>query len=193
MLNRNLFANLPDLETDRLRLRRLRIDDASEIFLYASDRELPRYMTWDAHQTLDDTRAFLNATVDSYSNPTPREWVWGIVLKETGRIIGACSIFGQPEHARAEIGYWIGRPFWGAGLVTEAAGAIIKLAFDQMGLNRIEARCYPENVASARVMIKNGMVYEGTLREQMFVKGHFGDFQMYAILRREYLERREAR
>jgi ribosomal-protein-alanine N-acetyltransferase len=182
----SLFANLPDIETERLILRRLTIDDAPSIFEYASDPEVPVHMTWDVHESVDTTREFISMVLANYDDPQTDVWTWGIVLKETGRVVGACSIFGKGQSMRAELGYWIGRPYWGQGLVPEATRAMIKVGFEQMGLNRIEARAFKENVASARVMEKCGMTYEGTLREQMLVKGRFRDCKMYSILRREY-------
>src|SRR5205814_6531002 len=132
----------------------------------------------------DDAVEFLKRIVPTYEDAGTKEWTWGIVVKENGKLIGGCSIFGEPEHARAEIGYVIARPYWGQGLVTEAVREMLRLGFDELGLNRIEARCRPENIGSARVMEKNGMTYEGTLREQMFVKGKYWDWKLYSILRR---------
>jgi ribosomal-protein-alanine N-acetyltransferase len=186
MQEQSIFANLPDLETERLILRRLTLEDAPSMFEYAADPEVPRYMTWDPHETIDDTYNFLQMVLPSYDDPLTDVWTWGIVLKQTGRVVGGCSIWGRGTNSRAELGYWIGRPFWGRGLVAEAAQAMIKLGFEQMDLNRIEARCFIENTASARVMEKCGMKYEGTLREQMLVKGRFRDCKLYAILRRDY-------
>ena len=182
----SLFANLPDLETKRLFLRRLTLNDAPDIFEYARDPEVPEHMTWEPHPNVETTREFLNMVLSNYDDPETGIWTWGIVLKETGRAIGACSIFGRRQNMRAEIGYWIGRPYWGQGLVPEAVRAMFKVGFEYMGLNRIEARCFPENAASARVMEKCGMTYEGTLREHMLVKGVYTDCKMYSILRRDY-------
>src|SRR5204863_8911861 len=102
--------------------------------------------------------------------------------------IGGCSVWGSEHNMRAELGYCIGRPYWGQGIVPEAVRAIMKLGFEQIGLNRIEARCFIENKASARVMEKCGMKYAGVHREQMLVKGRFESCKMYAILRRDYYE-----
>ncbi len=68
----------------------------------------------------------------------------------------------------------------------EAVRAVIRFGFGRMGLNRVQARCIAENVASARVMEKAGMAYEGTLRESEFIKGAYRDMKLYSILRREY-------
>ena len=125
-------------------------------------------------------------TITEYGDPHIRRHKWGIVLKVDGRLIGTIDIFKSPAHNAAEIGYAIGKDYWGRGYVTEAAAAVVQLGFEPVGLNRIEARCNPANVGSARVMEKIGMSYEGTIREQVFVKGSYVDLKLYSILEREY-------
>jgi len=92
---------------------------------------------------------------------------------------------GEPEYARASLGYAIAREYWGRGLTTEAVRAAIAFGFDHLSLNRIEARCIAENTASERVMRKAGMSYEGTLRDYVFRKGAYRDYKVYSTLRRE--------
>src|SRR3954465_4589043 len=119
MLTEHIFANLPRLETEHLVLRSFTLDDAPEIFKHASDPEVPKYMTWEPHQTIDATISFIDAVLQENESEQP-VLTWVIVLKETGKPIGTCSIWGRPKHAGAELGYWIGRPYWGKGLVSEA-------------------------------------------------------------------------
>ncbi|GAB6876810.1 GNAT family N-acetyltransferase [Thermaerobacter litoralis] len=179
------FRNLPVLETPRLILRPLTLDDVDDVYAYASDPEVARYTTWEAHRSLEDSRTFVEAVVRAYRDD--RNAPWAMVLRETGRVIGTVDFVAwAPQHARAELGYAMGRAYWGRGLMTEAVRTLIDYGFSRMGLNRIEARCIPENRASARVMEKAGMRYEGLLREVMFSKGRFVDLCLYAILRREW-------
>jgi [ribosomal protein S5]-alanine N-acetyltransferase len=91
-----------------------------------------------------------------------------------------------PEHSRAELGYVLAQEYWGTGLMPEAVRRVIRFCFERMDLNRVEARCLAENVASARVMEKAGMSYEGTLRKREYIKGAYRDMKMYSILRSEY-------
>jgi len=180
------FGQLPELETERLRLRKLTLDDAQDMFQYASDPQVTQFTTWDTHKSVEDSIDFITLVLQEYDN-ADSGWTWAIELKENGKLIGTIGItWSHPEHRRAEIGYAIGRPHWGKGLTTEAAREVIRYGFERMGLNRIEARCVPENVASARVMEKAGMTYEGILREQMFVKGKYDDLKMYSMLKREF-------
>lgn len=179
------LKNLPDLETGRLLLRGLRPEDAEALFGYASDPEVARYVTWDAHRTVEDSRAFLRAAAaDRESGEEPG---WGIVYKAEGKLIGTCGLINySAEHARVELGYALSRDYWGRGIMTEAVRAVISFSFQNLSLNRIEARCFAENTASARVMEKAGMTYEDTLRQREFRKSSYRDMKVYSILRDEF-------
>jgi [ribosomal protein S5]-alanine N-acetyltransferase len=181
-----VFADLPGLETERLLLRKMRFDDAEAMFAYASDPKVSRYVLWDTHRSIEDSEGFLRSAMEGYERGDFGGW--GVVLKDDGAFVGTCGIdVGYaPEHARAELGYVLSREHWGKGLMPEAVRAVIRFGFGRMGLNRVEARCIAENTASARVMEKAGMNYEGTLREREFIKGAYRDIKLYSILRREY-------
>lgn len=102
-------------------------------------------------------------------------------------MVGACGLVNwEAEHARAEVGFVLSREYWGRGLMSEAVRAILRFGFERMNLNRIEARCIAENAASARVMEKAGMVYEGTLRQREYIKGAYRDIKLYAILKKGF-------
>jgi ribosomal-protein-alanine N-acetyltransferase len=180
-----ILKDLPTLETERLILRKMAPSDAEAVFAYASDREVTRYVIWETHRTVEDSRAFLE--FESSKRESGGEPEWGIVYKGDHCFVGTCGIVSwEPDHARAELGYVLSRDYWGRGLMVEAVRAVISFGFQRMDLNRIEARCTAENVASARVMEKAGMVYEGTLRQREVIKGAYRDVKVYAILRREF-------
>jgi [ribosomal protein S5]-alanine N-acetyltransferase len=181
-----VFADLPELETGRLLLRRMRLDDAEAMFAYASDPEVTRYVLWDTHRSIEDSKAFLRSATEGYERGDFGGW--GVVLKDSGAFVGTCGVDVNyaPEHTRAELGYVLSRDHWGRGLMTEAVRAVIRFSFRRMELNRIQARCIAENTASARVMEKAGMTYEGTLRESEFIKGAYRNMKLYSILRREF-------
>lgn len=185
MAGADVYRDLPDIETDRLLLRRMRLDDAEAMFDYASDPDVTRYVIWDTHRSIEDSRAFLKLTVESYAGGN--EAGWGIVYKGDLRFVGTCAIVNwSRQDARAELGYVLSKRYWGRGLMTEAVGAMIRFGFGKMGLNRLEARCLAENVASARVMEKAGMTCEGTLRQREHIKGEYRDMKYYSILRGEF-------
>ena len=175
----------PVLETERLVLRPMTPDDARDVFGYASDPEVTRYVMWDTHRSLEDSGEFLRQMMDEYEKG---ELLWGIALKESDRLVGSCGYGGSwtPEHHRAEMGYVLSRECWGKGLMTEAARELVRFGFERMDLNRIIARCFAENTASERVMQKAGMTYEGIQRQHVFVKGAYRDLKLYSILRREF-------
>lgn len=180
-----LFGDLPDLETSRLLLRKLRPGDAEDMFEYASDPEVARDVTWEAHASVESSRAFIDFVVRKYAEKKVSEW--GVVLREGGKLIGTCGfVYWRPDHGRAEIGYALSRKYWGRGLMTEAVAAVMAFAFDKMKVHRLEARCIDSNAGSEKVMIKSGMKYEGTMRDCVFEKGRFKTLKMYSILEGEY-------
>jgi [ribosomal protein S5]-alanine N-acetyltransferase len=190
--DRGVFADLPELETERLLLRKMRLDDAEAMFAYASDPEVARYVLWDTHRSIEDSEEFLRLATEGYERGDFGGW--GVVLKDSGVFIGTCGMDAgyAPEHARAELGYVLSREHWGRGLMPEAVRVVIRFGFERLELNRIQARCIAENTASTRVMEKAGMTYEGTLRESEFIKGAYRNMKLYSILRREYRARRSA-
>ena len=175
----------PRLETERLVLRALTPDDAAAIFAYASDPEVARYVLWEAHRSVEDAKAFVDLTMSRYGSGDAPDW--GIVYKGDGRLVGTSGFVAwEREHDRAEVGCVLHRGYWGMGLAAEALRAMISFGFARMGLNRIEARCIAENEASARIIEKAGMSYEGTLRQRELLKGEYRDTKLYAILKDEY-------
>ena len=183
----DIFRDLPTIKTERLVLRKLTQDDAQDVFEYASDPEVPKYSTWSVHQSIEDTKEFLNAVIEEYVNHEIAPW--GIVHKADKKVIGTCGFVNWIlDDDRAEIGYALSRKYWGQGYMPEAVREAIDFGFRKMQLNRIEARCKVENTASARVMEKVGMKFEGILREHMFVKGKYHDLKIYSILRKEWVK-----
>jgi ribosomal-protein-alanine N-acetyltransferase len=182
---REVLKDLPTLGTERLILRKMVLNDAEAVFAYASNSEVSRYTLWETHRSIEDSRAFLEFATQKYENGGEPDW--GIVYRGNGCLVGACGLVNwEAEHARAEVGFVLSREYWGRGLMSEAVRAILRFGFERMNLNRIEARCIAENAASARVMEKAGMVYEGTLRQREYIKGTYRDIKLYAILKKGF-------
>ncbi|BBB89538.1 MAG TPA: GNAT family protein [Methylomusa anaerophila] len=176
------FRNTPQLETERLLLRKLVIEDAEDIFEYASDDEVTKFMSFDTHKFIEDAKRFINVTLDQYRRDEAGDW--GIILKETGKLIGSMGFpWVDKKNSRAEIGYVLGRRYWGKGIMPEAVRRLLEFAFNDMELNRIECVHAVPNEKSGRVMQKAGMTFEGIARERMFAKGKYWDVKQYAILR----------
>jgi ribosomal-protein-alanine N-acetyltransferase len=183
----DILADLPTIETERLLLRKITLNDASDMFEYASNPEVSEYTMWSTHVSLEDTKYFLKSLTKMYKR---RELVdWGIVHKAEKKFIGTCGfVEWSMTHNRAEIGYALSGRYWGEGYMSEAVNAIIEFGFREMLLNRIMGRCEVNNIASARVMEKVGMQLEGILRQQLFVKGRYWDLKFYSILREEFFD-----
>lgn len=179
---------MPDLETPRLRLRKLTMRDAQDIFAYSRDPQVAKYVLWDAQTSLADARAYLRYMLRKYRMGEPASW--GIEWKASRQIIGIIGFMWiQRENAAAEVGYSLHRAYWNQGIMTEALQELIQYGFGTMNLNRIEAQHETQNPASGAVMRKCGMMKEGTLRQRLMNKGRFVDVDLYAILRRDYLKR----
>ena len=179
---------MPTLETPRLRLRKLTMRDAQDIFEYSRDPHVARYVLWDAQKNISEARGYIRYMLRKYRMGDPASW--GIEWKETGEIIGTIGFMWiQKENAAAEVGYSLSRGYWNRGIMTEALEAVLRHGFRTMNLNRIEAQHETPNTASGAVMRKCGMRREGTLRQRLMNKGRFVDVELYAILRSEYLNR----
>ena len=190
MLNADMLTYMPDLMTPRLRLRKLTMRDAADIFRYSRDPEVARLVLWDAHRSIGDSRAYLRYMLRRYRNHEPASW--GIEWRQTGEIIGTIGFMWiQPDNSAAEVGYSLSRDFWNRGIMTEALKAVIGHGFGSMNLNRIEAQHETTNPASGAVMRKCGMQREGTLRQRLYNKGRYVDVELYAILRGEYNPRKK--
>ena len=113
-------------------------------------------------------------------------YVFAIARKSDDALLGAIAITIVRQHARAEIGYWLGFSYWNQGYTTEAARRVVTFGFEELGLNRIQATYWPRNPASGRVMDKAGLRYEGTLRGYVLRKGSFEDTAIHALTRADW-------
>jgi [ribosomal protein S5]-alanine N-acetyltransferase len=178
----DIFSDLPILNTDRTILRMINERDENDMFSYCSDEEVSKYTTWYKHNTIEDTRVFINKILEEYRNQQVAPW--GIEDKASGKLIGTCGfVYWNINHSRAELAYALSKEFWNRGYMTEIVKRIFEFGFSKMELIRIEARCLMENLGSARVMEKSGMQYEGILRKQIFAKGSQQDVKIYSIIK----------
>jgi ribosomal-protein-alanine N-acetyltransferase len=174
----------PVLETSRLILKKISLEDAEDMFEYASDPEVAKYVTWEYHKSMEDSLNLIKRML-SISEKGDVAF-WGLYLKENGKLIGTFELNIDRKNMMGEIAFVLSKKYWNKGLMTEAVRKVIEFGFEKLNLNRIQARCMAENISSERVMQKAGMKLEGILREALFVKGRFWDMKMYSILKREY-------
>src|SRR2546421_4791374 len=166
---KSILANPPTIESPRLILRPLTMADDLAIYAYGSDPEVSKYVLFDTHTSIEDSRTFLRTVMEEYEQHKPS--ALGIELKDGGTLIGTIGYLNwSGDHKRVEIGYALSRLYWNKGFVTEATQALINHFFQHSDLIRIEARCRSENTGSSRVMEKAGMKFEGILRKQIFSK-----------------------
>lgn len=175
------------LETERLILRRFTAEDAEAAYRnWTGDAEVCKYMRWQAHQNVEETRRVFSNWVTAYGNPS--FYLWAIILKGSNKPIGSLSLTVVNElDACADVGYCIGREYWGLGYATEALKAVICFAFEEVGFNRIETYHSIQNPASGRVMQKAGMRFEGLARQKYKSNLGYEDSNQYAILRDDYI------
>ncbi|MBO2515995.1 MAG: GNAT family N-acetyltransferase [Clostridiales bacterium] len=182
---RDIFMDLPVLETEHLFLRKVEKSDARDFFEYASDEEVAKHVLWYAHQSIKETRRQIKVLQQQYRHGSPASFA--IIDKKSGRMIGTIGyMWVSSVDCSAEIGYSLSREYWNRGFMTEALREIIRFSFDILLLNRVEAQHGTDNPASGKVMEKCGMKKEGILRQRLMNKGKLIDTALYSILRDEY-------
>jgi [ribosomal protein S5]-alanine N-acetyltransferase len=183
-LNRVIREHTP-LMTVRLALRQLRPTDADDIFHYAHDPEVTRYTTWDAHRTVADSLMFIEQTIAAYQRGENVELA--MELKETNKVIGTCGMVSvSAEHCRGELAFAMAKEHWGGGLMREALTAMLGFGYGPLQLNRIWARVDPDNMNTIRLLKRAGWQFEGTLRQDVKVRGQFRDVKLYSLLKKEF-------
>lgn len=180
MVNIN-FSPFPNIETERLLLRRVDLNDVNEILTLRSNPETMKYIPRPLAKTKEDAIAHITIIDAKIEN---NEGInWAITLKNNPKLIGIIGHFRiKPEHFRAEIGYMLLPEYHGKGIITEAVKETVNYGFEIMKLHSIEAIIDPENFASERVLQKNGFVKEAHLKENEYYEGRFLDTVIYSIL-----------
>ncbi len=184
----------PILQTQRLILRPFDIADAPVVQELAGDRDVA-LQTMNIPYPYEDGLAeqWLSTLADQFAEGTRA--AFAIVAraedKPEGELIGDICLVIEPEQGKAELGYWIGKPYWGNGYCSEAARAVLAYGFEKLLLRRIYAEHFAENAPSGRVMRKIGMNHEGRLRQHAKRKDEIHDIEIYGILRSEYVPEQE--
>jgi len=173
------------LKTRRLVLRPFGKDDIDKVAEMAGDRAVYDTTLNIPHPySRNDAETWIASHPESLKND--RIVTYAITIKKSGNLIGAIGLVLKLAHDSAEMGYWIGKPYWNRGYATEAAVRMIQYGFDELKLNRIDAHYFVRNGASGKVMKKAGMKYEGCLRQAVKKEGNYEDLEAFAILRSEY-------
>jgi ribosomal-protein-alanine N-acetyltransferase len=171
----------PLIHTQRLQLRALALADAPAIFAYAKNPAISRWTMWEPHLSLSDTTEYLeNYVFEHYWRQTPEPW--GISRQGESEVIGTVGCLWVDASAGVmELAYALAEPYWGQGLMVEAARAAMSYCFKTYKLQRIQARCKAENLASQRVMLKLGMQFETTLKGSVKHRDRLWDVHYYSV------------
>ena len=185
MFQGNYYDVFRPIETERLRIRKLTMHDAEDIYAISSNPKVSATVLWSTHRSIFDSRAMLRGVLRDYRTDTPA--AFGIELKETGHVIGTIGFISLDyDNSCGEIGYSLKYECWNHGYMTEALSAMLDFGFTKVYLSRIEGMFDVNNPASGRVMVKCGMKKEGVLRKRFYNKGKFIDVEIWSILSEEF-------
>ena len=180
-----IAKGMPKLYTERLVLRRISKKDIRDIYEYSRLGESTKYLLWYPHLSIKDTKRNVKRLLKKYKKGSLYDYA--VVLKDNGKMIGTCGFSRiEPLDDKAEIGYVINPSFQKNGYATEAVRRLIRFGFEELGLERIEARYIIGNDASCELMKRVNMTYEGVLRHAVLAKGKHRDVGVFSILSNEY-------
>ena len=175
----------PTLETARLGLRPFTLDDAPAVERFISDYEVARNTLRIPHPyPPGGAEAWIRSHLADEGSGT--EFAFAMVRKETDELIGSVGLSMVRAHLRGELGYWIGRPYWGQGYATEAVAAVVRFGFEQEGLERICGEHFARNPASGRVLAKAGLRREGYFPRHLMKWGELQDVVAYGVVRSDW-------
>lgn len=172
--------DFPRLETERLILDKITVEDIPQIVLYLQDKVFSDYTSNIPYPyRKEDAEFWLKLSTESFQN---RKGITFAIREKKGKLLGAIGLHDEGSD-KAELGYWIGTPNWNKGYVTEAAKAVIDYGFNQLNFNKIFATYFPHNPASGKVLGKIGMKKEAVLKQHLKKDGKYYDIPMYSIFK----------
>ncbi|HEX9332702.1 MAG TPA: GNAT family N-acetyltransferase [Anaerolineales bacterium] len=175
------------IETNRLTLRFVSEADLPAVYNIFSHPEVMRYWSYPPWTDMSQAQEWLEKVQEGYR--TRNDIQLGIERRADHVLVGTCTLFQfHAASRRAEIGYALGRPYWGSGYMHNALQALLGYAFQTLDLNRLEADIDPRNIASAKTLERLGFQKEGYLRERWIVNDEISDTSLYGLLRREWQE-----
>jgi [ribosomal protein S5]-alanine N-acetyltransferase len=168
-----------------IHLRPIQFSDWTSVHEWASTTEACRYQPWGPN-TVDDTQSFVAEATAAWDERPQRRYVWS-ALSDGGNVVGLGELKIHSRRWRhGEIAYAVHTRHWGSGVGTAIGAQLVRFGFDQLGLHRIAATCDPRNLASAAVLRKLGMTYEGRLRETIELRDGWRDSAVFSILASEH-------
>lgn len=172
------------LETKRLILRNICMNDANDIFEYSKSPNVGPKAGWKPHENIQETKEIIKSVF------IDEPYVFGIIIKETNKLIGSLGLIKDPKRDNPKclmIGYSLSEDYWNNGYMTEAVNKLVEYGFEQLHLDLISAYCYPNNFASKSVLRKTGFSLEGVLQQcELLYTGEVLDNECYYILNKNY-------
>jgi [ribosomal protein S5]-alanine N-acetyltransferase len=183
-----IYKGAPMIETQRLILRKMEMNDANRMFDYIfSDHRVMDNLIKGPHKSISETINRLTEITNQYVSE--KFCYWGIEVKDSGELIGTIDLYNINEDTEnCEVGYDIGFNWWNQGYGTEALHAVVEFAFRFMNIHKISATHGIDNPASCKIMLKVGMKREGIIRHMIRKNNQYKDCGIYGILQQEYLE-----
>lgn len=179
-----------EIEGERIKLRRPQLSDADNIYKNLQDKETVRWTFIPQPYKKQDAIKWIRKT--HYRIINKKEYHFAIVLKTENRVIGAIALMAIDwKNKNAELGYWLGKRYWGKGFTTEAVKLILRFAFEKLKLRRIHAFSFEENIASRRVLEKCGFKLEGIMREGRYKDGRWHNMLIFGLLKQEYMKNKK--
>ena len=177
------FHPFPELETERLLLRKLTQQDAAAIFFLRSDKKVMEFIDREPAVSIREAEEFIDTI--NFNSDNGNSILWGIAFKEhPSELIGTiCYWQIQPQHYRSEIGYMLHPHHWRKGIMKEALLKVIDYGFQTMKLHSIEARINAANTASTAILLSTGFRQEAYFKEDCFFRGKFMDTIVYSLIR----------
>lgn len=170
-------------------LRPLRVDDWPSIHEWSQLEDVYRYQVWGPNTSNVVTQRFVETAINDGATTPRTRYVWSAVLPEQ-RVVGIGELrVHDARSGRAEVSYVVHPDHWRRGYATQMASWIVDFAFSELDLHRVEGTCDPRNVASAAVLRKVGMTYEGRARENVKIRDGWRDSELFGILENEWHHR----
>lgn len=181
----------PELNTNRLKLRKIQFGDVPLLLKYANNKIISdNTLTIPFPYQEEDAVLWMNFALQGFKNK--ERYVFAITLKESEEFIGAIGLHLDNGHNRAELGYWVGEPFWNKGIATEATAEILIFGFEKLNLNKIYATHFVDNKASGKVLLNNGMIKEAELKDHYRKNNVYESVIQYRLIKQEYEEQNTA-
>ena len=183
------MINRPSLETDRLILRPSRAEDAGVISELLNDRSIPDTAMYIPYPCpISVVQDWISKHQKKYEDGVSSDFY--IELKSSGNVVGAVHLDFDKENDSAELGYWIGKPYWNQKYATEAVKAVLTYALDQRNVRRVFAYYLCRNIGSRRVLEKCGLTPEGILRKHVKKWDKYEDIQYFSLMRDQGVDNR---